>query len=154
MRRTIVIAVAAFACGSLFGAMNYTLIVGDDGVGFMKKSELTLSGAYYDVREWGALDYLKHPDVAVWMAQRKLKQVASAARELKEDIKQGAKETYQKVKEEAKDVKEGVKEGAKDAGEATKEQYQEIKEKVKDAVNGEGEAATPPAQAAEEPAKE
>ncbi len=152
MKRNITVALVAFACGTLFGALNYSIIVGDNGIGFMPKSAMTLSGSFYDTRDWGPMDWLQHPDVAAWKAKKKFQKIASAAKELKEDIKEGAKKAYEDVKEGAKNAKEVIKEGADNVGQAAKEQYQEVKENVKDAVSDdEEEGNDPPVTATDQP---
>lgn len=132
--KTAIVALLAFVAGVAFGALNYSVIVGDDGLSFMPKPSMTFANSYYDTREWGAVDWVRHSDVAAFRAKEGLKKFAHASEEMKEEIKEGAKKAYAGIKEGAKEAGQGIKKGAKSLGEAAKEQYRKVKENVEKAV--------------------
>ncbi len=59
-------------------AANYTLIRSNDGMFFERKSKMGFEDVYYDTRDWGAMEMLKHPDIAAAVAGHGIKKAFSS----------------------------------------------------------------------------
>lgn len=55
---------AAVGGAAVYGSLQYHVVRADDGLHFIRKTNVTFSGVYVDIREFGPQDWLEHPDLA------------------------------------------------------------------------------------------
>jgi hypothetical protein len=108
MKKILTVFVLGFAiAGGLAFAANYTLIRSSDGWFAERKSEMTLSEAYVDTTQWGAVDFLKHPKIAAALAGRGFKKA------FKDDSGSATKDAVEKGRKAIADGMEKAAEAIK-----------------------------------------
>jgi hypothetical protein len=129
MKKIVVIAVVT--AGLLLGVLNATVIRHDDGFGAIRKSEMTFADSYLDIRDWGPVDYAKHPAVAKYVVVNGLNEAGEKGKTIMQRATVDAKETLDAVRTTTGDAADDLKKNLGKLGGSFGETYDQVQEKLK-----------------------